>query len=284
MNFPEQHSQKDEVSNTERSHLHAASKSPISQPTMRISYILLLATLGLYILVGLINLNAHEWNSVWAICCGLVLLVLPVWLLRNGHLRAGNLILTATELVTVTALATVGQGIHDVALLGYPILLLFAGLVLDRTSLRLYGALTFFAVLWLALGESFHLFATVPLMNDPFNLFYLVGIVAILLVAELAVEILSSLWRRNVDQLYLEVEEHKRTEAALQISRNRYQDLVETTGDFVWEMDARGCYTYCSPQMKTLWGFNPQEMLGKTPFDQLPPEDRAQAMKELIGW
>jgi PAS domain S-box-containing protein len=70
----------------------------------------------------------------------------------------------------------------------------------------------------------------------------------------------------------------EQAEDALLDSRNRFQALVETTSDFIWEMDLRGVYTYCSPQLETLWGLNPKEMIGKTPFDLLPPEDAQQAI------
>jgi PAS domain S-box-containing protein len=65
----------------------------------------------------------------------------------------------------------------------------------------------------------------------------------------------------------------------LQKSQQKFQSLVETTSDFIWEMDARGVYTYCSPQIEKLWGFKPEDMLGKSPFDLLPPEAREQAAK-----
>jgi PAS domain S-box-containing protein len=64
-------------------------------------------------------------------------------------------------------------------------------------------------------------------------------------------------------------------------SRNKYQALIETTNDFFWEMDVFGRYTYCSPQMKTLWGYEPQEMIGKTPFDQAPPSVREQGIRQF---
>ncbi|MFC2021371.1 PAS domain S-box protein [Chloroflexota bacterium] len=62
-------------------------------------------------------------------------------------------------------------------------------------------------------------------------------------------------------------------------NQSKYQALVETSSDFIWEIDINGVYTYCGPQMEKLWGLKPEEMLGKTPFDLLPPEDREQAIK-----
>jgi PAS domain S-box-containing protein len=80
-----------------------------------------------------------------------------------------------------------------------------------------------------------------------------------------------------------DITERKRAEQDLRESRNKYQALIETTADFIWEMDASGRYTYCSPQMKDLWGYEPQSMIGKTPFDVMPPEDRKQARESFMA-
>ncbi len=82
--------------------------------------------------------------------------------------------------------------------------------------------------------------------------------------------------------LCTDVTERKEAGLELEKSRKRFQDLVETTSDFIWEMDARGRYTYCSPQMKALWGIEPEAMVGKSPFDLVPEEDRAKAL-EIFG-
>ena len=72
-----------------------------------------------------------------------------------------------------------------------------------------------------------------------------------------------------------DITERKRAEAELRESRSKYRSLIETTNDFIWEMDALGKYTYCSPQMEKRWGFKPDEMIGRTLFDVMPPEERA---------
>jgi PAS domain S-box-containing protein len=76
-----------------------------------------------------------------------------------------------------------------------------------------------------------------------------------------------------------DVTERKQVELKLLESQKKFQALVETTSDFIWEMNLKGVYTYCSPQSEKLWGLKPEEILGTTPFDLLPPEDRGQAIK-----
>lgn len=78
----------------------------------------------------------------------------------------------------------------------------------------------------------------------------------------------------RVALLLSDITEKKKAEAVLNENRERYQALIETNVDFIWEVDRDGRYTYCSPQMKSLWGMNPQEMIGKTPFDLMPGNEK----------
>lgn len=73
------------------------------------------------------------------------------------------------------------------------------------------------------------------------------------------------------------------TERALRESRNQYQALIETTSDFIWEVDSSGRYTYCSPQMEKLWGLKPKAMVGRTPFEMILPEQRTAAAETFAG-
>jgi PAS domain S-box-containing protein len=75
-------------------------------------------------------------------------------------------------------------------------------------------------------------------------------------------------------------------EAGLRESRKKYQDLIETTGDFIWETDSLGRYTYCSPQIEKLWGLKAEEMIGKTPFDLMPSDLKSrtsEAFADFVG-
>ena len=64
-----------------------------------------------------------------------------------------------------------------------------------------------------------------------------------------------------------------RLRAAVRESQQRFQGLVETLSDWIWEVDQNGVYTYVSPKVQDLLGYEPQEVLGKTPFDLMPPEE-----------
>lgn len=67
-----------------------------------------------------------------------------------------------------------------------------------------------------------------------------------------------------------DITERKQAELALRASEEKFRGLVETTSDWVWEVDEKGKYTYVSPRVRDLLGYEPDEVLGKTPFDLMP--------------
>lgn len=56
-------------------------------------------------------------------------------------------------------------------------------------------------------------------------------------------------------------------------SESRFRNLVESTSDWIWEVGPDARYTYTSPKVFDLLGYTVDEVLGKTPFDLMPPEE-----------
>jgi len=72
-----------------------------------------------------------------------------------------------------------------------------------------------------------------------------------------------------------------KAETALRNSQSRLRDIVMTMGDWVWEVDATGCYTYCSKQVETVTGYAPAEVVGKQPYQFMRLDERARAKAAL---
>jgi PAS domain S-box-containing protein len=71
----------------------------------------------------------------------------------------------------------------------------------------------------------------------------------------------------------LDVTERKQAEHRLSASEARFKDIAESMSDWIWEVDADGVYTYCSERVEDILGYRPEEIIGRTPFDFMAPEE-----------
>ena len=82
----------------------------------------------------------------------------------------------------------------------------------------------------------------------------------------------SPLGDRQAVAVVRNITEQKRTNEALRASEENYRMLVERISDWIWEVDAEGVFIYSSPRVKDILGYEPGEVVGKTPFDFMPAE------------
>ncbi len=81
----------------------------------------------------------------------------------------------------------------------------------------------------------------------------------------------KALW---IDGLHLNITRTKELEIKLLKSEARFRSLVESSPDWIWEIDIKGQYTYASPYIKELLGYEPKEILGQTLFSLMLGDER----------
>lgn len=67
----------------------------------------------------------------------------------------------------------------------------------------------------------------------------------------------------------------KRAEAALSESEQKYRHLVEASQDMIWSIDTRGCLTFVNKAVKKIYGYEPEQMLGRPFSNFTSPENIA---------
>jgi PAS domain S-box-containing protein len=66
-----------------------------------------------------------------------------------------------------------------------------------------------------------------------------------------------------------------RPAAVLPADERYYRALVEAAGDWIWEVDPKGRYTFSNRPVAGILGYLPEEVIGRTPFDFMPPAEAA---------
>ncbi len=77
------------------------------------------------------------------------------------------------------------------------------------------------------------------------------------------------------ERLKAEVQRLRDMLASEQTCEARFNLLIENSHEWIWEVDENGVYTYASPQVKEVFGYEPEELIGKTPFDIMPADEAA---------
>lgn len=75
--------------------------------------------------------------------------------------------------------------------------------------------------------------------------------------------------------IFWDITKYRESERVLKINEERFRQVAETSGGWVWEVDATGLYTYASHTVKSVLGYEPSELVGKKYFYSLfTPEAR----------
>jgi PAS domain S-box-containing protein len=69
-------------------------------------------------------------------------------------------------------------------------------------------------------------------------------------------------------------------ESALRESEQRFRDVVDAAGEFVWETDASGRYVYISKRAEEVMGYPQAQLLGQSPTELMAPGER----ERLASW
>lgn len=78
----------------------------------------------------------------------------------------------------------------------------------------------------------------------------------------------------------------KQAEEALRRSEERFRNVADAAGEYIWEIDAAGRYSFVTDRVAAAIGYAPAELIGRSPFEFMPAdEDRVmRAMLEDIAF
>jgi len=81
--------------------------------------------------------------------------------------------------------------------------------------------------------------------------------------------------RRMLVGVFRDTTERNEALEAVRQSEERFRQVAESAGEFIWEVDANGLYLYASPVVERILGYTPDEVVGRMHFyDLFAPETR----------
>ncbi len=74
----------------------------------------------------------------------------------------------------------------------------------------------------------------------------------------------------------------RRAEEVLRDSEARFRQVSDVSGDWIWEVDAEGIYTYSSQGIERFLGYRPEELIGRVHFWDLWPDAEREALLPAV--
>lgn len=97
----------------------------------------------------------------------------------------------------------------------------------------------------------------------------------------LSADIIDLMGEKRILTSVMDITDFRRIERQLQASERRFRDFADAAGEYVWETDVDGRYTYLSSRVEQVLGYEREEMYGRKPTDFMPPGEVEQIQTAL---
>jgi PAS domain S-box-containing protein len=75
---------------------------------------------------------------------------------------------------------------------------------------------------------------------------------------------------------------NREAQEELKTSEQRFRDVAGAAGEYIWETNMEGEYTFLTARVETVLGYKPEEMVGRSLLDYLLPEDVPMVREAVI--
>lgn len=85
----------------------------------------------------------------------------------------------------------------------------------------------------------------------------------------------------GIASMIQDITERQRAEVELRESEQRFRDVSEAAGEYLWEIGLEGSYTYLSDRVEAVKGYPTRDLLGRSPFEIMYGGDHQQVQESL---
>jgi len=205
-----------------RRHPHG-SKTEIASTVRWVAWI----SLALFLALSVSFYISNRYTNLMIALIGIIPVIISLVLLRQEAVTAPSTILAGTIILLITGLATSGQGLYDIGILGFPVILIVAGLIL-RGKVIMY--LAFFIILcmgWLGFGDYFGWYQPVSNTLGTIGDFF-IGSIIILVAGNAVYRLIKNVYQtlsQAENEITMREQAEKEREAVIQKLKLKNQEL-----------------------------------------------------------
>lgn len=185
------------------------------------------SSLGIFLALIIQGLLENNYTSALVISVGIVPILVSLVLLRSEAVSAPSTVIAVTSILLITWLATHNQGLYDVGVLGFPVILIIAGLILRGRVIMYLAFLIIGCISWLAFGDLWNWYEPVFLTRTNTADFFIAGIIILVAgnaVHRLARSVYGNLARAE-DEISKRQEAEQEREEVIQQLKRKNQEL-----------------------------------------------------------
>jgi signal transduction histidine kinase len=186
------------------------------------------SALGIFLALTISYLLLEKYVNALATSLGVIPIIISLLLIqRNEAVTLPSTILAVSIIVLITILATLNQGVYDIGVLGFPVILIVAGLIL-RGKVVMYLAFLIIACMgWLVFGDLWNLYKPVYLTVAGLDDFFL-GSIIILVAGNTVYRLVKNVYHNlqvAEQEIRMREEAEKEREAIIQQLRRKNEEL-----------------------------------------------------------
>lgn len=247
----------------------------------RILYTIQIALVAAALLAAFSSFRLGQGSAMQTLLAACFIIFLTIWLTQRGFLRLASWVMLISTTISLTYLLYVGQGIHDISMMLFPMVVIMGSLLFNRLEFAILNMAVFAGVVFIVHAEvSGAIMTDFGQFTDYTDLIFLAVEQALIAIVTrlLARNITESLHRARQNELIL-AEANRQLSEQTESLRASQELLAEAQrigniGHFKWDLD-NNRMTW-SDQMFHIHGLEPGqiEITPEIAWDFIHPDDR----------
>ena len=169
-----------------------------------------ISSLLIFLVLIVVGLLSNNDRQVLVISIGILPILISIWLIKRGMISLPSSILAVNMILLITWLASFGNGIYDIGVTAYPVILIVAGLILQRKIIAYLTMLIILCLGWLVFGDIFGFYHPIYPSRSYAEDFFIT--IAIILIASNSVYLVIRNILQSLERAEQEIEAREKVE------------------------------------------------------------------------